>query len=168
MLKSPWVIAGVVLVVVGCLVWLFVKAGKRLVSWLNEPVEPNKPRWAYALMPLAAALAPLAAFSVLLPSYFTQQQSDRKFTAEAERSRTDAQWHRVRLDTEARASQFAEVQTRLGSPNEKTRAVAALQLADLASLPKPAAGSSAFDERKKRMWRGNTHSPINWRTRTSA
>lgn len=147
MLKSPWVIAGVVLVFVACLVWFFVRVGKLFLNWLNEPVEPNKPRWTYALTPLAAALAPLAAFSALLPSYFNQQQSDRKFMAETQRSRTDAEWHQIRLDTETQASQFTEVQTRFGSPDAKTRAVAALQLSDLALLPKPAAGgSSTFDE----------------------
>ncbi len=146
MLKSPWVIAGVVLVFVACLVWFFVRVGKLFLNWLHEPVEPNKPRWTYALTPLAAALAPLAAFSALLPSYFNQQQSDRKFMAETQRSRTDAEWHQIRLDTETQASQFTEVQTRFGSPDARTRAVAALQLADLALLPKPAAGGSAFDE----------------------
>lgn len=144
-LKSPWGIAGIILVVVGCLAWFSVTAGKRLRNWLHEPVEPNKPRWTYALTPLAAALAPLAAFSALLPSYFNQQRSDRKFMAETQRSRTDAEWHQIRLDTEMQASQFTEAQTRLGSPDAKTRAVAALQLADLALLPKPTAGGGAFD-----------------------
>jgi hypothetical protein len=139
MLKSPLAIAAIVLVVLLFVVWLFFRSSRRLRAWLHEPVEPGKPRWTYALTPLASALAPLAAFSVLLPNYFNQQQSDRKFMAEADRNRTDSNWQRTRLDTEARAAEFIAVQSRFGSSDAKTRAVAALQLADLALLPKPSA-----------------------------
>jgi len=145
-LKSPWVVAVVAVVVVVLLVGVFVKAGNRLLHWLHQPIEPGKPRWTYALTPLAAALTPLAAFSVLLPSYFSQQRSDSKFMVEAERSRTDAQWQRARLDTEAWDAQFRETQARFGNPNDQTRAIAALQLADLATAPKPTAeGDAASD-----------------------
>ena len=99
MLKSPSVIAGIVVVVVGLLAWLLVRGSKRVREWLHEAVEPGKPRWTYALTPLAAALAPLAAFSALLPTYLSQQQSDRKFMTEADRSRTDSTWQHIRLDS---------------------------------------------------------------------
>ncbi len=142
MFKSPWVVV-VAIVVVGCLLWAAVKAGGRFSRWLHEPIEPDKPRWTYALTPIAAALAPLAAFSALLPSYLNQQQSDRKFMAEAVRSRNDAEWQRARLDTEMWNTQFAETETRFASTNEQTRAIAALQLADLDVSPKPAATGDA-------------------------
>lgn len=116
------------------------------MAWLHEPVEPGKPRWTYALTPLAAALAPLAAFSALLPSYLNQQQSDKKFMAEADRSRTDSTWQRIRLDSEGQSAQYNEVQGRFGSPDARTRAVAALQLADLALQRKASADSDAPDD----------------------
>ena len=145
MLKSPWVIAGIVVVVVGLLLWLFVRTSKRATAWLHEPVEPGKPRWTYALTPLAAALAPLAAFCALLPSYLNQQQSDKKFMMEADRSRTDSTWQRIRLDSEAQSAQYVEIQNRFGSGDAKTRAVAALQLADIALQQKASATENAVD-----------------------
>ncbi|MES2460920.1 MAG: pentapeptide repeat-containing protein [Armatimonadota bacterium] len=146
MLKSPWVlIAGIVVVIALVLTWLLTRRDSKLKAWINEPVEPDKPRWTYALTPFAAALAPLAAFSVMLPNYFNQQQTDRKFMAESEKTRTDATWQRLNLETLTQSSEFNEIESRLASPDDKTRAVAALQLADLAVRPKPSASGDAFD-----------------------
>ena len=146
MLKSPWVIALIVVVVVGLLLWFLLRGGKRFLAWVKEPVEPDKPRWTYILTPLAAALAPLAAFSALLPSYLNQQRADSKFMAEASRSRTDAEWYRIRQDTETQEAQFNEAEARFGSPEEKTRAIAALQVAELALRPRPTGSAAATEE----------------------
>ena len=144
-MKSPWIVAGVILALV-VVAWLFVKGEKHIQQWLHEPVEPGKPRWTYALTPLAAALAPLAAFSALLPSYLRQQQSDRKFMAEAERSRSGEQWERARIDAQTQETQFADAQARFGSANAQTRAQAALLLGELALLPKPTGRADIFDD----------------------
>jgi hypothetical protein len=147
MLKLPLLITLAVLILVVFLVWLLFFGGyKKLKDWLNEPVEPEKPRWTYALTPIAAALAPLAAMSALLPSYFNQQSSDKKFMQEAERNRTDSTWQKIRLDTQALSGEFLEVQTRFASPDDKTRAVAALQLGALALRPLPSATNETVDD----------------------
>ena len=145
-LKSPWVTWLIVVVVVGLLLWFLLRGSKRFLAWVKEPVEPDKPRWTYILTPLAAALAPLAAFSVLLPSYLNQQRADTKFMAESQRTRTDAEWYRIRQDTETQEGRFNEAQARFGSAEEKIRAIAALQVAELSFRPRPTGGGAANDE----------------------
>lgn len=111
-------------------------------AWWKAPVEPNKPRWTVLAPPaIQAAVAAAAAFIAFVPAYNNfrireeKNREDRQFT-EAKNREERLQNAQERLNTP-----FKDVQSRLASQDEKTRAAAALPLAERATRDYPQAST---------------------------
>ena len=119
MVTTLWIGGALIVLVILALILL----RRRISAWWNQEIEPNKPRWTYLAAPMVtliqAMVAVLAAACVLIPTVLTYLQNEQKNAIE-------------RVE-----KQFTDVQTRLSSPDAKTRAVAMLQLAELAQQPYP-------------------------------